>query len=83
MRNNRISDFQLLKIALNKKDYSSFYPKIQQGIRQVDYMGIMDNGDGYILLSQADPGNVEIVRERLAKLGFKNEKAEESEILYD
>lgn len=83
MRNNRISDFQLLKIALNNKDCSSFYPKIQQGIRKVDYVGTMENGNCYILLSQADSSNVEIARERLAKLGFKSEKADESEILYD
>lgn len=82
MRNNRISDFQLLKIALDNKDCSSFYPKIQQGIRKVDYVGTMENGNCYILLSQADPSNVEIARERLARLGFKSEKADESEILY-
>jgi len=40
-------------------------------------------GISYILLSQADPSNVEIVRERLSKLGFKSELAEGSEILYD
>jgi len=83
MQNNRIADFQLLKISLDKKDWSTCYPKIQQGIRKIDYVGTLANGNCYILLSQADPSNVEIVRERLSKLGFKSELAEGSEILYD
>ena len=83
MRNNRIADFHLLKIALNKKDWSTCYPKIQQGIRKIDYVGTLENGNCYILLSQAASSNIEIVRERLSKLGFESELAEESEILYD
>ncbi len=83
MRNNRIADFHLLKIALNKKDWSTCYPKIQQGIRKIDYVGTLENGNCYILLSQAASSNIEMVRERLSKLGFESELAEESEILYD
>ena len=82
MRNNRIADFMLLKVEPKKEGWPAFYQKILKGIRTTDYIGTMDNGDCYILLSQADPSNVGLVIKRLSDIGIKSELVEESEILY-
>lgn len=82
MRNNRIADFLLLKLEPKKGDWPAYYQKIQKGIRTTDHIGTADNGDCYIVLSQANPINVETVIKRLSDLNIKSKLVEESEILY-
>ena len=52
--------------------YHEIAEKIACNIRQTDYMGIMDGGKLYILLSNTDIKNAEIVKQRLLNLGYQS-----------
>lgn len=80
MRKNKISDFQLIALQESEADIQKKYPKISIGIRSADVVGMLRNGDSYILLSQADKQASQEVVDRLGKLGVQSKLIEASEV---
>lgn len=62
----------LAEIVMGYQDYAEIASKVACNIRQTDYMGIMDGGRLYILLSNTDIKNAEVVKERLLNLGYQS-----------
>ena len=69
MKRNRIANFQLLKIELAGISYQEFYTKISDKIRANDIIGSHEDGNCYILLSQAEKRSVSEIIKRLG--GFE------------
>jgi len=69
MRNSKIANFELLKIQNGTHADPKLYESIRKGTRDVDYVGERNDGNLYILLSQTDNKNAQLVVERLGKLG--------------
>ena len=82
MRNNRIADFKLVRIEMDNKDWVNISKKAQKGIRATDYIGQLDDGNCYILLSQADSSNTNQIIQRLKNLGVKCFEIEENEVMH-
>lgn len=71
-KSNRLTECTLVKIVMGYQNYHEIAEKIACNIRQTDYMGIMDGGKLYILLSNTDIKNAEIVKQRLLNLGYQS-----------
>ena len=72
MKKNRITDFQLLKVELSGKSYQDIYSLISDKIRVNDIIGSHEDGNCYILLSQADKRSVSEIIKRLGDLEGKS-----------
>lgn len=81
MKKNKISDFQLVRVEILGEDIGAFYQRISEGIRSVDVVGMLWNGDCYILLTQSDRQSSLEVLKRLMGLGIVGYLAEPSEIV--
>lgn len=71
MRKNRVSDFQVVVTEPNS-NLQDIYSCLSDGVRTTDLIGQGEDGDFYILLSQADPLAAQDVVERLSKLGLES-----------
>lgn len=71
-----LTECTLVEIEMGYHDYESISIQIAGNIRQTDYMGIMEGGKLYILLSNTDLKNAEVVQERLYRLGYESELRE-------
>ena len=67
-----LTECALAEIVMGYQDYETISSKIACNIRQTDYMGIMDGGKLYILLSNTDIKNAEVVKDRLLRLGYQS-----------
>lgn len=67
-----LTECTLAEIVMGYQDYAEIASKVACNIRQTDYMGIMDGGRLYILLSNTDIKNAEVVKERLLNLGYQS-----------
>ncbi len=52
------------------QSYDNIAVQLSGNIRQTDYMGIINGERLYILLSNTDIKNAEVVRKRLHKIGY-------------
>lgn len=71
MKKNRISDFQLITASSNHHS-QDIYPCISEEIRTTDMIGMGNDGDYYVLLSQADKLAAQAIMERLARRGVQS-----------
>lgn len=67
-----LTECTLLEIVMGYEDYEQISLHLACNIRQSDYMGIMEGGKLYILLSNTAATNAEVVRVRLHKLGYNS-----------
>lgn len=67
-----LTECTLVEIIMGYQNFQTISEKIACHIRQTDYMGIMDDGKLYILLSNTDLKHAETVKERLLKLGYQS-----------
>lgn len=65
MKEKNRADFVLLRVVTKEKDYRVLDRRLQKCIRQRDRIGLGEDGQLYLLLTQADERNVDIVKERL------------------
>jgi Nucleoside-diphosphate-sugar epimerases len=72
MKKNRISDFQVVVVDSLENNIQDIYPCISDEIRDADIIGIQNDGNYYILLSQADELTAQDVVERLARIGVRS-----------
>ena len=62
----------LFRSVLGYEDYEPVSRKLACDIRQTDYMGIIDGRKLYILLTNTDAKNAEVVQTRLQKTGYRS-----------
>lgn len=82
MKRNKVSDFQLVLLENNGQDIKLVYPKISEGIRTADVVGMLNDGKCYILLSQSDKEASLEVLERLKRLGVNGRLVDTNEVLF-
>jgi hypothetical protein len=82
MKRNKVSDFQLVLLENNGQDIKLVYPKISEGIRTADVVGMLNDGKCYILLSQSDKEDSLEVLERLKRLGVNGRLVDTNEVLF-
>lgn len=71
-REKGLTECALVEIVMGYHSYEAIAIQVAGNIRQTDYMGVMEGGKLYILLSNTDLKNAEIVQERLRKLGYES-----------
>lgn len=67
-----LTECALVEFVMGHHSYKSISIQIASSIRQTDYMGVMEGGKLYILLTNTDMKNAEIVQERLRELGYES-----------
>lgn len=71
-RENGLTECTLIEVMMGYQDYDDVSVQIACNIRQSDYMGLLEDEKLYILLSNTDSKNAEVVQERLQKLGYRS-----------
>lgn len=71
-REKGLTECTLLEIRMGYEDYETVSIQIAGNIRQTDYMGVVEGGKLYILLSNTGSQNAEVVQERLRGLGYES-----------
>ncbi|MFF0830030.1 NAD-dependent epimerase/dehydratase family protein [Brevibacillus sp. NPDC003359] len=64
------TDFTLLSVDRSQLDHHMLSAQIASSLREADYMGIDHTGDVYIILSNSNEQEANIVIERLGRLGI-------------
>ena len=67
-----LTECTLLEIVTGYQGYEQASALLASSIRQTDYMGTMEGGNLYILLSNTDLENAEGVRDRFRRLGYES-----------
>lgn len=67
-----LTECTLVEIVMGYHSYEQIAASLICNIRQTDYMGIMEDGKLYILLSNTDIANAEVVKARIHKLGYNS-----------
>lgn len=80
MKKNKVSDFQLVLLETNGLDIAKLYAKVSDGIRAADIVGVLRNGNCYILLSQSDKQSSLDVLDRIQHLGITGRLIDADEI---
>ncbi len=83
MKKNKIADYQMIIVDKVENNTQDIYPKISQGIRSADLIGLWNDGNYYVLLSQANESTSEEVLDRLEKLGVKGRLVEINKLFLD
>ena len=83
MKKNKITDYQLLKVTNSLGSTQDAYSSISEGIRSADIVGMRDDGNCYILLSQADQTAAHYIISRLDALGIQSDLINADEFLSD
>ena len=83
MKKNKITDYQLLKVVKSNQNLQEMYSKISEGIRSADIVGVRNDGNCYILLSQADQSAASYIIGRLKSLGIQSDLINANEFLLD
>ncbi len=83
MKKNKIADYQLVIVDKTENNIREIYPKISEGIRAADLIGLWNDGNYYILLAQANESSSEDVIERLRKLNINGRLVEINKIPLD
>ena len=81
METSQVAEYELVRILTEFDDLAEASAKIEKGIRNTDYIGMLEDGLCYILLSQTDWMNAFNVLSRLHNLGIEGEIC--SEVVFD
>lgn len=71
-REKNLTECTLLEIRAEKKDLDQAAAKLSGSIRQSDYMGVLEDGKLYILLSNTNAENARGVMERFRSCGYES-----------
>lgn len=83
MKKNKIADYQLVIVDKNENLFREIHPKISEGVRDADLIGLWDDGNYYIILSQANETSSADVIDRLRKLNINGRLVEINKISFD
>lgn len=75
------AQYVLLKVISEERDYGKLSSILQQVTRKNDILGIGQDKNVYVLLSQADRSNMSAIQQRMEKGGVKVETVEYGEAL--
>jgi nucleoside-diphosphate-sugar epimerase len=75
MRRKKIADYIVLKIPKEDRGWIQLYEPLSKGVRDEDVIGVLDENDSacYVLLSHAEMQHLDMIQQRLEKLGLKSE----------
>jgi len=81
MRKNRISDFQILSVKRDGKDWVKFYEVLSKSVRDEDVIGLVNEKDTscYVLFTQALKSDLDIIEKRLTGQGLECKRLDEIE----
>lgn len=71
-RDRGLTECTLLEILTGGRDYEEAAKTLSAGIRQTDYMGILEGGGLYVLLSNTSDENAAKVAERFRDIGYES-----------
>lgn len=76
MKKAKIGDYMLVKVCVEKAnssldDYVKLYNLVSRDIRAEDYVGVLEDGNCYVLFSQADHSNSRKIYLRLEQHGIR------------
>ncbi len=77
LKENNRANYLLLKVETNENDYRTISDKLLSVIRKNDSMGVDKEGNVYIILTQADSMNINIINKRINNSGIVLEKVED------
>ena len=80
-RDKGLTECALLEILTEDQDYEKMAGALRDSIRQTDYLGILENGKVYVLLSNTSEENALSVVERFRNSGY--ESCPRKELYYD
>ena len=80
MKDNKVSDYQLMKLEPTENGIQERYSRLSEGIRTTDIVGMDRNGACYVLLSQSNRQASQEVVDRLEKLGIKGNLIDSNEL---
>lgn len=69
-RNRGLTECALLEIQAGDKGYERVAKELETSIRQTDYLGVLENGKLYALLSNTNEDNAQGVMERFQSAGY-------------
>lgn len=72
-RDKGLTECTLLEIDTKDQDYDKAAAMLDGSIRQTDYMGMLENGRLYVLLSNTSEQNAEGVAERFRQAGYESQ----------
>ena len=75
MQRNQIADYQVIKINVEGSDLGTadLYTKVEEQIRDTDTIGMLEDGNFYVLLAQAKENTVVDISKRLMRNGIQSE----------
>jgi hypothetical protein len=76
MKKNKIADYQLVMVSQAEINFQEMYPRISEEVRAADLIGLCNDGNYYILLSNANESTTADVMERIRKRGINGELVE-------
>lgn len=71
-RDKGLTECTLLEIVTQSGSYGYAYAALESSIRATDYMGILEDGKLYVLLSNTNEENAESVMDRFRKSGYES-----------
>ncbi len=71
-RGKRLTECALLKIQTKGQSLEQVSDALERGIRQTDYIGILEDGGVYVLLSNTNANHVQGILERFQALGYES-----------
>jgi nucleoside-diphosphate-sugar epimerase len=83
MRKNGVAEYQLIMIDKISLDFRELYSKVSEGIRAADIVGLQNDGNCYVLLSQADLVAANAIIDRLNTIGLKSKLVNIHELQLD
>ena len=81
METSQVAEYEVIRILSDFDDLAEASKKLESGIRTTDYIGMLEDGRCYILLSQTDWMNAFNVLSRLENLGINGEIC--TEVVFD
>lgn len=78
-RERRLTECALLEIQTKGQSLEQISAMLGKGIRETDYIGVLDNGGVYVLLSNTNANHVQGVVERIQAFGYESCLKEEEQ----
>lgn len=75
MRRKKIADYLILSIQKEEGGWAHLYETLSRGVRDEDIIGVLDTEDSkcYVLLNHAEIQHLDLIQERISKLGLQSE----------
>ena len=76
----KLTEYVLLQILCTPPQQQSSARAVGRALREIDYIGLLEDGNLYVLLSSTDHAAGAFVQQKIEKLGVNTRVIEESEL---